>query len=236
LFVDFHSHILPGIDDGSQDVKTSCEMLKILKKQGVGIVAATPHFYAHKQSLEDFLEIRQHALNKLTAAFSEDMPVIVPAAEVYIQRGIHNLDLSALCYGKTNFILIEFPYTAYQSWMLEEVYNLSISQSFTPVFAHLDRYLTMYNLDAVKEILDFDHAIIQVNHSSLFERTSRKMVFNWIKEGLPVVFGSDCHNTQTRVPQNDRATSIIQSKLGKRWLEGYDKFSADLIGYPELKI
>ena len=48
--VDFHTHILPGIDDGSPDVKTSLEMLKMLRGQGVDKIVATPHFYLAKDS------------------------------------------------------------------------------------------------------------------------------------------------------------------------------------------
>ena len=43
--LDFHTHILPGIDDGSKDIETSCKMLDMLKEQNVDIVVATPHFY-----------------------------------------------------------------------------------------------------------------------------------------------------------------------------------------------
>ena len=44
--IDFHSHILPGMDDGSKSTQESLEMLDMLRAQGVDTVAATPHFYA----------------------------------------------------------------------------------------------------------------------------------------------------------------------------------------------
>jgi len=229
LTVDFHSHILPGIDDGPKDVETSLAMLKSMKSQGVEVVAATPHFYPHLQPPEDFLVKRQDSLNRLAPYLSDDLPAIILGTEVHIERGVHNLDLSGLTLGSTGLILVELPYL-YQSWVLDEVYNLSIDFGLTPVFAHLDRYLDLYSREAIQEILDFDDKIIQINHEALFHRPIRKRVLNWILGGIPVIFGSDSHNIDTRPPQNKKAASVVRSKLGEKWLNGYEKYSEELIG------
>jgi protein-tyrosine phosphatase len=55
-FLDFHSHVLPAIDDGSSDVETSLEMLRLLWSQGVKRVIATPHFDATRLSPNEFLQ------------------------------------------------------------------------------------------------------------------------------------------------------------------------------------
>ena len=52
--IDFHSHILPGMDDGSQTVEESLTLLEMLRAQGVDTVAATPHFYARENSRRCF--------------------------------------------------------------------------------------------------------------------------------------------------------------------------------------
>lgn len=54
--IDFHSHILPGIDDGSRDVSMSLELLKESRNQGIGAVVATPHFYANNNTIDRFLD------------------------------------------------------------------------------------------------------------------------------------------------------------------------------------
>lgn len=229
MTVDFHTHILPGIDDGSKDVETSLAMLKSMKSQRVEIVAATPHYYPHRQRPEDFLLKRQDSLTRLAPYLSDDLPAVILGAEVHIERGVHNLDLSGLTLGGTELILVEMPYK-HQSWVLDEVYNLSINFGLTPVFAHLDRYLDLYSREAIQEILDFDDKIIQINHNALFHRSTRKKVLNWIMEGIPVIFGSDSHNLDTRPPQNGKAASVIRSKLGDEWLNGYEEYSKELIG------
>ena len=69
MTTDYHSHILPNIDDGSDSIKTSLKMIKMMKQQGIGIIVATPHFYMHREvSLDSYLVKRQNAYEKLMAS------------------------------------------------------------------------------------------------------------------------------------------------------------------------
>ena len=52
--IDWHSHVLPALDDGSRSVDESLALLKMLSEQGVDTVIATPHFYADRESLSSF--------------------------------------------------------------------------------------------------------------------------------------------------------------------------------------
>ena len=65
MVTDFHSHILPGIDDGSTSVEESIALLRMEAEQGVEHVVATPHFYPNYQSPEEFLQKRADAELKL---------------------------------------------------------------------------------------------------------------------------------------------------------------------------
>ena len=182
MFADFHTHVLPDIDDGARDFETSHLMLSMLKERGVGVVAATPHFYAHRQPISEFLQKRQRSLDTLLNGRTDNMPDIVPAAEVYVEREIRHIDLRPLCYRNTDCLLVELPYMSYQAWFLEEVYNLCLRQSLTPVFAHLERYTALYPEDAIREILDFDNAIIQINLESLLNVKTREFVKRLVKK------------------------------------------------------
>ena len=70
--IDFHTHILPEIDDGSSSAKESLALLKMLKKQGVNSVFLTPHFYAYSSSAENFCEMQEKALKELIKELKED--------------------------------------------------------------------------------------------------------------------------------------------------------------------
>ena len=69
--IDFHSHILPGIDDGSRNVEKSLGMLQISASQGVDIIAATSHFYATEDRISSFLDRRQNAFEELKQCLTE---------------------------------------------------------------------------------------------------------------------------------------------------------------------
>ena len=66
--IDFHSHILPKIDDGSRSVEESVKLLDLMAQDGVSVVAATPHFYCSKTSIHRFLDRRAEAYEKLKPA------------------------------------------------------------------------------------------------------------------------------------------------------------------------
>ena len=86
--IDAHIHILPCIDDGSNSVETSKEMLKLLKEQGVDKIIATPHYYNHREeSVADFLEKRQKAYEELSSP--ENMLL---GAEVAIEHGLSKVE------------------------------------------------------------------------------------------------------------------------------------------------
>uniref|UniRef100_UPI0040254711 CpsB/CapC family capsule biosynthesis tyrosine phosphatase n=1 Tax=Ruminococcus bicirculans (ex Wegman et al. 2014) TaxID=1160721 RepID=UPI0040254711 len=62
MTTDYHSHILPNIDDGSDSIKTSLKMIKMMKQQGIGIIVATTKYYMHSDpSLELYLGKRQNS-------------------------------------------------------------------------------------------------------------------------------------------------------------------------------
>ena len=63
--LDFHSHFLPKMDDGSKSTEMSMEMLRSSRKQGVTTIVSTSHFYGTDESPERFLRRRQHAFEKL---------------------------------------------------------------------------------------------------------------------------------------------------------------------------
>ena len=111
-FVDFHSHVLPGIDDGSACLEQSIAMLQTEAEQGIEHVVATPHFYAHHDNPERFLRRREAAEARLREEMERHpgLPKLSIGAEVYYFPGISNSDaLKELTIDKKRCILIEMP-------------------------------------------------------------------------------------------------------------------------------
>ena len=79
MVVDFHSHILPRIDDGSQSVEESLSMLRLAAEQGIREIVLTPHFYPRYETPEQFLQKRELAEAQLREAMAEhtDLPELL---------------------------------------------------------------------------------------------------------------------------------------------------------------
>ena len=118
--IDLHSHILPGIDDGSRDISMTALMLSEMKRQGIQTVVATPHFYPSHDQPDAFLERRDRAMQAL-ATIQEDHPRIIPGAEVAFFDGISRSVIPELLrIQNTKLLLIEMPFTAWTDRMAEK--------------------------------------------------------------------------------------------------------------------
>ncbi|MCD7787048.1 MAG: capsular polysaccharide biosynthesis protein, partial [Oscillospiraceae bacterium] len=126
--LDFHMHILPAVDDGSDSVETSMAMLRMSAEQGVEYIAATPHFYAERMTPESFLTRRRDAFALFTDAIGGEagLPRLLLGAEVHFFTGISTFDgLDALCLDGTKFLLLEMPFHTWSEHMLHEVDTIS---------------------------------------------------------------------------------------------------------------
>ena len=124
--IDFHSHILPGIDDGSKDLETSLEMLRMSAAQGVTDMVATPHFYASKEGFETYLEKRIHAFETLCASRTPDMPRIRLGAEVAFFKGISQAEkIEKLAEQTGRILLLEMPFMEWTDRDIQEVERMA---------------------------------------------------------------------------------------------------------------
>ena len=202
MHTEYHCHILPGIDDGSDSVDTSLGMLAIMQKQGIGRIIATPHFYAHReQSAENYLAKREAAFGRIKA--KSPISDIRLGAEVAIEHGISDLPgIEKLAFEGTDMILLELPYRGYASWMTEEIYNIAAGFHLRVILAHVHRYLAFYSKSEMQTILSAN-VIFQVNNEAFGSWKERRFVKQLIAEGKQIVFGSDAHNLDDRSPNWD---------------------------------
>lgn len=220
MFTDYHSHILPGIDDGSKSAEESVQMLEKLSEQGLERVVATPHFYAHREeSAESFIEKRKSAYEKLCR---KNIPVkeIHLGAEILMESGISECDgIEKLAIEGTNLILLEPPYYDCPKNLTDEIYSISYDYKLKPVIAHIHRYIGLYEKSEIEELLKID-AIFQINNQAFRNFREKHFVKSLIKEGYPIVFGSDCHNMTSRIPDFD---VILKKGKLKESIERSDK-------------
>ena len=230
MIIDFHSHILPAIDDGARDVETSLEMLKISAQQGVQVMVATSHFYASRDRVEVFLKRRGEALRTLLARVTPDLPRIVPGAEVAFFRGISRAEqIEALRIENTGAMLLEMPFRRWTEEELDEVSALIERRGFQVILAHLERYLPMWeNRGFIRQLLDMD-LIVQINAESLLDWRQRGKLIKMFEKGQAQLLGSDCHSLHRRPPNLGEGREVLQKKLGAAFLDEMDRLGERIL-------
>lgn len=202
MLTEYHCHILPGIDDGSDSVETSLQMVEMMKAQGVERICATPHFYAHREkSVDDYLQKRQAAFEQIQGQTA--VTDIHLGAEVAIEHGISELSgIEKLVITGTRIILLELPYRAYEKWMSEEIYNIAAEYKLKVMLAHVHRYLPYYSKDEIETILS-SKSILQINNEAFASWKEKRLAKKVMAEHTHFAFGSDAHNLSDRKPNWD---------------------------------
>ncbi len=211
--IDFHSHILPEMDDGADSVETSLAMLRESRRQGVDLICATSHFYADEEDPASFLARRSAAYLRLRTAMgsSPDYPIIVPGAEVLYFPGISGAEeVLDLRLKGTPFLLIEPPMMPWSETMLEEVELCGQTLRCIPVVAHIDRYMRMLNDYSLFERLRDRRILIQVNASFFLHRDTVEFALESLAQDRFHFIGSDCHDPEYRRPNMGDAAQVIR--------------------------
>lgn len=221
--VEVHSHILPGIDDGSPDVDTSLKMIDMLKKQGAQAIILTPHYYSDSISYEDFIAKRDNALELLKSSLPPDSPKLIPAAEVYITKYLlNNSNLDKIKIGNTDYALIEHPFSCdFSQDIYDRLLNLNYDYGVKPILAHIERYSAfMEDFDLLDEYIDMG-CLAQVNISSFVDspRHLKKKLFKLLQTGRIHLIGSDCHNLSSRKPDFETGVGEIVKKCSRSVIE-----------------
>lgn len=218
--IDFHSHILPQMDDGADIVETSLAMLRRSFLQGVDIMVSTSHFYADEEYPMDFLRRRKQALEILCDAMfmsPEVYPVIVPGAEVLYFPGISQAEeIPYLTIGDSPAILVEPPMAPWSDEMLDDIAQMHENLGCIPVIAHVDRFMQILSDETLVERVRERNLLVQVNGEYFLNPQTVHAAVRHLKRGSIHFVGSDCHNLTSRGP-NLGAVWKVAKEFGVEW-------------------
>ena len=233
--IDFHTHILPEIDDGSSSIEESVELLKMLSNQGVSKVVLTPHFYAYSSSAESFIKMRQKSLEKLSGALSDqniDIDLYLGCEVLYFEELWRLENLESYCIEGTRYILVEMPFSPWADSMLDGIEKI-IAKGYVPIIAHFERYLSYQgNKKKVEKLLSMG-ALLQMNCEYLNGFFTRRKAIKYFKKGYISAIGTDCHNTESRAPKYDTANEYLKKKLSSHRYERFLKKQMRILGSAE---
>lgn len=227
--IDLHSHILPGIDDGSKSPEMSCQMLTLLHQQGVETVVATPHFYARKDTPEIFLRRRAEAFDRLKDECPEAPQILLGAEVAYYDGMSHTKELEKLQLGNSKLLLVEMPFGPWTHRMVDEICRIPSVTGLTPVLAHVNRYRRANQLPKYQmELLD-QGILFQCNAEAFLPLWERRWALQMLKKEQIHFLGSDTHNLTNRAPNIDLAVNAITRKLGAGFLAELTAFGNEMV-------
>ena len=216
--IDFHSHILPGIDDGSRDLEESIRLLDASAEQSVDTIIATPHFYANRTSPDKFLRKRNEVAKYLFCSLKKEHPRILLGAEVYFFEGIHRSEaIKELRIADTPLLLLEMPFSKWSDHMIDEVLLFNEERDVRIVLAHIERS-AKYQKKGVLEEMIRHGVLLQSNAEFFISRKTRRKALKMLNDGMIHFLGSDCHNSDSR-PQNIGEAYELIGETGRRVID-----------------
>ena len=211
--IDFHSHILPGMDDGATDVSVSAAQLTHLKKQGADKVFLTSHFDFRNERPEKFIARRAEAYEKLMEIYDPNtMPEVFLGSEIYMARGMDKCDYTGLELDKTGYVLIEFPREQFGTWMLDIIETLLFERNMKVIIAHVNRVTAAFKKDACKNLFDYNDLVFQVNTEAFRGMLAKDPFKDYNLKGLKFILGTDTHDMKHRAPDFDKALTRLNTR------------------------
>jgi protein-tyrosine phosphatase len=216
---DMHSHFIPGIDDGAQNMDESLALLRAMQDLGYRRVITTPHVYTDlypntAERILEGLEAVREAIRREGLEIEIDA-----AAEYYLDEHFEKLieQKQLLTFGK-NYVLFELGFMQEPPNLSRAIFNM-ILQGYKPVLAHPERYDYWHGkLSKYEELADRD-VLIQLNVNCLtghYGQQVKETADALVDAGLVHFIGSDCHHPGhiqmlTAVRSNPRVHRLIRS-------------------------
>ena len=197
IYVDMHSHLLPGLDDGAETIEESEDMLRRFVDLGYKKAVLTPHVMsdAYKNTPETIGE-KLETLRPIAAQVGIEVHA---AAEYYMDEIFYNKLLKGeklLSFGASNYVLVETSYINEATYLSHVCFELQ-SKGYTPVLAHPERYTYLYeNFQKYEDFIQRG-VLFQLNLNSLvgyYSPTAQKIAEKLIDKGMVHFVGTDCHS------------------------------------------
>lgn len=219
--IDIHCHILPGVDDGSPDMDTTREMLRMAWSDGITAMIATPHYR------RGYAAAPAEKLREVYQQVAAEAKKIHPDFQIYLGNELfssHSLPErleqgQVLTMSGSKYVLVEFlPSVEYAS--LSAALRELQMNGYRPIAAHVERYACLLEEPyLVQELADMGF-YIQVNAMSVTGDNGysvKRFVRKLLKYELVHFLGTDAHGTGGRRPAMQKCVSYIEKKYGEAY-------------------
>ena len=218
--IDLHSHILPGIDDGAENVDMSIAMARASVANGVSVLACTPHILPGVYN-NTGLQIRT-AVAKLQQSLDElAIPLrLVAGADVHIAPSLVSAIRSGLVLTlhDSRYILIELPHHVAPP-RADEFFFSMLAAGYVPIFTHPERLSWMHSSYDLLDRLVRSGVWVQITAGALigsFGKRAQYLSEKMLADGFVHIIASDTHNTQRRPPVLGEAWEAARRLVGDK--------------------
>lgn len=218
--IDIHSHVLPHLDDGSESLEESIEIIKLYKKNGYSGVIATPHHY-HGKYLPTKVEIIES--HKLLVNELKDQAIdfdVYLGNEVFLDENtvsdLKNKEIIPM--ADSRYVLVEIPLINKNNYAKEIIFNIQM-QGYMPILAHVERYkITSEDFKFIEDLYKAG-VLIQINLSSLKREgtTAFEMANKLLDRRMVQFVATDTHSSEIRNPEVSQELDYLKGKMGEDW-------------------
>lgn len=226
-FVDIHSHLLPGIDDGAKDLNHSIRLIKKMSSFGIKNIITTPHvlgdIYPNSTQIinEKLLEVQ----NKLKALSINDVTIHAAAEYMMDEQFSELLEKSDILTLKDKFVLVEMSYFSAPFNLYEILFEIQL-KGYKPILAHPERYNFYHNDFENYYKLKKAGCLFQLNLLSLtpqYGKNTQKVSTKLLEENMYDFVGTDTHHNNHLELLKEIGTEKIKNKIS-HLLENNKKF------------
>lgn len=193
-FVDIHSHILPGIDDGAKNINESISLISQMKEMGFSKVIGTPHTYPGLY--ENSTDTIKESFDLLKKSLKEDISIDFASEYMIDTSLINRIREKSLLTLKDNYVLVEMNFISAPNNLYEILFELKLN-GYKPIMAHPERYMHLSNKEFFK--LKKFECKFQLNLLSVSGYYNKEVVrkSDWLLKNEMINFvGSDIHSVK----------------------------------------
>lgn len=221
--IDFHSHILPNIDDGSRNIEETLNLIKEAKQVGFEGISLTSHY------IEDYYETDVPEREVWIQAIKDNLKNKGIQIDLYLANEIYITDniIELLKQGKastinnTCYVLFEMPLNSEPLNLYDVIYSLQ-ENKLIPVLAHPERYSFIQKEPELAYDLIQKGVLMQANYGSILGQYGEKaqmIVRKFFENDMIHFLGSDVHRQKTIYKKIPQALEAIADIIGEDKLE-----------------
>lgn len=221
--IDFHSHIIPNVDDGSKSVEETFSLIKEAKQAGFEAIISTSHYI--ENSYESNVSEREVWINALQEGLNKENInlKLYLGNEIYFTENIIHLleEGKATSINNSSYVLFEFPLNTKPMNIYDVIYDM-IGYKIVPVLAHPERYAFVQKEPELIYDLIQSGVLMQANYTSILGRYGEKaqlIVRKFYENNMIHFLGSDVHKPGTIYPHIPDALNEIKAIVGDKKIE-----------------